>query len=164
MSSNVRQNYHKESEDGVNKQINLELYAMYTYLSMVRPFIFRSCVLLFHFPFPFQANYYDRHDVALPGVSKFFKKSAMEELDHAQKLMDFQNKRGGTVQLEPINKPAKNEWGSALEGMKAAQELERTVNQALLDLHKVSDCHGDFQVRFYYVWCMCVIQPPFPVR
>ena len=35
MSSNVRQNYHPDSEEGVNKQINLELYAMYTYLSMV---------------------------------------------------------------------------------------------------------------------------------
>lgn len=31
----VRQNYHPDSEEGVNKQINLELYAMYTYLSMV---------------------------------------------------------------------------------------------------------------------------------
>ena len=35
MASNVRQNYHQECEDAVNRQINLELYAMYTYLSMV---------------------------------------------------------------------------------------------------------------------------------
>ena len=33
--SQIRQNYHIESEEGVNKQINLELYAMYTYLSLV---------------------------------------------------------------------------------------------------------------------------------
>ena len=32
----VRQNYAEDSEKGVNKQINMELYAMYTYLSMVR--------------------------------------------------------------------------------------------------------------------------------
>lgn len=32
----VRQNYHDESEAGVNRQINLELYAFYTYTSMVR--------------------------------------------------------------------------------------------------------------------------------
>ena len=31
----VRQNYAQESEDGINKQINMELSAMYTYLSMV---------------------------------------------------------------------------------------------------------------------------------
>lgn len=33
--SQVRQNYHEESEAGVNKQINLELYAFYTYRSLV---------------------------------------------------------------------------------------------------------------------------------
>lgn len=31
----VRQNYHQDCEVGVNKQINLELYASYVYLSMV---------------------------------------------------------------------------------------------------------------------------------
>ena len=33
--SQVRQNYNEESEKGVNQQIGLELYAMYTYMSMV---------------------------------------------------------------------------------------------------------------------------------
>ncbi len=31
-----RQNYHEESEAAVNRQINLELYASYVYMSMVR--------------------------------------------------------------------------------------------------------------------------------
>ena len=48
----VRQNYSTESEDGVNKQINMELSAMYTYLSMVKlsfclhfkvSFLFNNC-------------------------------------------------------------------------------------------------------------------------
>ena len=30
-----RQNYHEDCEAGINKQINLELYASYVYLSMV---------------------------------------------------------------------------------------------------------------------------------
>ena len=79
-------------------------------------------------------------------MAKFFKKSSMEELGHAQKLIEFQNKRGGSVCLQAIEKPEKNDWGTALDGMKAAQALERTVNQSLLDLHKVADKHGDFQV------------------
>ena len=33
--SQCRQNYHEECEAGINKQINLELYASYVYLSMV---------------------------------------------------------------------------------------------------------------------------------
>ena len=40
----IRQNYLEASEAGVNKQINLELYASYTYLSMVSVF---SPVFLF---------------------------------------------------------------------------------------------------------------------
>ena len=31
--------------------------------------------------------------------------------------------------------------------MEAALELEKKVNKSLLDLHKVADSHGDFQVR-----------------
>ena len=34
--SQCRQNYHEDSEAGVNKQINMELFASYTYMSMVR--------------------------------------------------------------------------------------------------------------------------------
>ena len=33
--SQVRQNYSSDAEKGVNDQINMELYAFYTYLSMV---------------------------------------------------------------------------------------------------------------------------------
>ena len=33
--SKVRQNYHEECEASINKQINMELYASYVYMSMV---------------------------------------------------------------------------------------------------------------------------------
>merc|ERR1711976_1097412 len=68
-----RQNYHAESEAGVNKQINLELYASYVYQSM--------------------AFYFDRDDIALKDFHKFFSKSSEEEREHAEKLMKFQNQR-----------------------------------------------------------------------
>ena len=93
-----------------------------------------------------QSYYFDRDDVALPGFSKYFKKAADEEKEHAEKLMKFQVQRGGRIILSDIKRPAKDEWGSGLDAMQAALELEKTVNQALLDLHKISDKHGDFQV------------------
>ena len=34
--SQCRQNFHEDSEAGVNKQINMELFASYTYMAMVR--------------------------------------------------------------------------------------------------------------------------------
>ena len=96
--------------------------------------------------------------MALPGFAKYFKKSADEEKEHAEKLMKFQVQRGGRVVLNDIKKPAKDEWGSGLEAMQAALELERSVNQALLDLHKIADANNDFQVRFFFMtkcanWC-----------
>ena len=33
--SKCRQNYHDETEAGINKQINIELFAHYSYLAMV---------------------------------------------------------------------------------------------------------------------------------
>ena len=60
--------------------------------------------------------------------------------------MKFQNDRGGRIILQNIKRPAKDEWGSGLDAMQAAMELEKTVNQALLDLHKVADKHSDFMV------------------
>ena len=37
MASRIRQNYKEDCEALVNKQINMELYASYVYMSMVGP-------------------------------------------------------------------------------------------------------------------------------
>lgn len=120
-----RQNYHQDSEAGVNKQINMELYASYAYQSM--------------------AYYFDRDDVALKGFAKYFKANSDEEREHAEKFMKFQNQRGGRIVLQDIKAPEKSDWGSALEAMQAALSLEKSVNQSLLDLHGVADQHQDHQ-------------------
>jgi len=123
MGSQVRQNYHSDCEAAVNRMINMELYASYTYTSM--------------------AFYFSRDDVALPGFSRFFKENSEEEREHADKLLSFQNKRGGRIFLQDIQKPGRDEWGSGLEAMQGALDLEMKVNQALLDLHKLATEHGD---------------------
>jgi len=92
------------------------------------------------------AFYFDRDDVALPGFSKYFKKASEEEREHAEKLMKFQNKRGGRIVLQNISKPERDEWGTGLDAMQAALALEKNVNQALLDLHKIADSHTDAQM------------------
>nr|AIU94778.1 hypothetical protein [Phragmatopoma lapidosa] len=123
--SQPRQNFHSDSEAGINKQINLELYACYCYQSM--------------------AYYFDRDDVALPGFSKYFKKASDEEREHAERLMKYQNQRGGRIVLQNIQKPERDEWGTGLDAMQVALALEKNVNQSLLDLHKLGDSHGDAQ-------------------
>merc|ERR1712212_1351956 len=123
MTSVVRQNFHQECEAGINKQVNMEPHAHYVYLSM--------------------AMYFDRDDVALPGFAKYFKTASAEEAEHAEKFMKFQNSRGGRVLLKEIPKPEQDEWGSPLDAMKAALELEKTVNQSIIDLHAVAGDKAD---------------------
>ena len=119
----VRQNYHPTCEGAINKQINLELHAFYTYLSM--------------------AYHYDRHDIALQGFHEFYKKRSGEELEHAQKFMKYQNSRGGSIVLQDIRKANRETWGSCLETMENALTLERSVNEALLNLHATAGANND---------------------
>merc|ERR1711978_596080 len=135
MSSRIRQNFHEECEAFINKQINMEFYASFVYLSM--------------------ASYFSRDDQALHGFSKYFEKASGEEREHGLKLMRYQVKRGGKVVFQDIAQPSTMEWGTALEAMEATLELEKTVskassptnitlelypqvNQSLLDLHRVA--------------------------
>jgi len=121
--SQIRQNYPEECEALVNKQVNMEFYASYVYLSM--------------------SSYFNRDDQALPGFSGFFKKNSDEERSHGVALMNYQAKRGGRVVLQDISKPTSMEWGSPLDAMTAALELEKTVNQSLLNLQTAASEKGD---------------------
>eukprot|EP00088_Acartia_fossae_P050518 TRINITY_DN5660_c0_g2_i1.p1 TRINITY_DN5660_c0_g2~~TRINITY_DN5660_c0_g2_i1.p1 ORF type:complete len:170 (-),score=68.30 TRINITY_DN5660_c0_g2_i1:305-814(-) len=123
MASRIRQNYHEESEALINKQINMEFYASYVYLSM--------------------SSWFARDEQALHGFAGYFKKASDEERDHGVKLMGYQAKRGGKVVFQNIDKPSTMEWGTPLQAMEAALDLEKSVNQSLLDLHKAAGDKGD---------------------
>lgn len=121
--SSPRQNFSQECENAINKQINMELYASYVYLSM--------------------AYHFDRSDVALHGLHKYFKKASDEERGHAEKLMKYQNKRGGTIVLTDIKTPSKGNWGIAKDAMIEALNLEKEVNSSLLEIHALASTHND---------------------
>lgn len=44
MESQVRQNYHQDCEAAINRMVNMELFASYTYTSMVRRTTFKTNV------------------------------------------------------------------------------------------------------------------------
>merc|ERR1712200_342413 len=121
--SKIRQNYHEDCEALINKQINMEFYASYVYLSM--------------------SSYLNRDDQALHGFVDHFKKSSDEEREHGMKLMEYQTKRGGRTVFQDISKPTTMEWGTPLQAMLGALELEKTGNQSLLDLHAAAGEKGD---------------------
>uniref|UniRef100_A0A2K5YJI3 Ferritin n=1 Tax=Mandrillus leucophaeus TaxID=9568 RepID=A0A2K5YJI3_MANLE len=112
-TSQVRQNYHQDSEAAINRQINLELYASYVYLSM--------------------SYYFDRDDVALKNFAKYFLHQSHEEREHAKKLMKLQHQRGGRIFLQDIKKPDYDNWESGLNAMECS----------LLELHKLATDKND---------------------
>uniref|UniRef100_A0A452IL98 Ferritin n=1 Tax=Gopherus agassizii TaxID=38772 RepID=A0A452IL98_9SAUR len=125
MESQVCQNFHAECEAAVNLMVNLELYASYVYLSLMSSY------------------YFDRDDVALKHMAQFLKEQSHEEWEHAEKFLKYQNKRGGRIVLQDIKKPEQDEWGNSLEALQCALQLEKRVNQALLDLHKLATEKND---------------------
>ncbi|KAM9194141.1 LOW QUALITY PROTEIN: ferritin heavy chain-like [Dugong dugon] len=114
--SQVSQNYSQDSEATFNHQINLELHGSYVYLSM--------------------SYYFARVDVALKNFAKYFLHHSHEEREHAEKLMKLQN-QGGIV-LHDIMKPDCDDWESGLNAMECALQLEKSINQSLLELHKLA--------------------------
>ncbi|XP_053307465.1 ferritin heavy chain B-like [Spea bombifrons] len=123
MSSQLRQNYSQDSEAAINRMVNLKMYASYTYLSM--------------------SYYFNRDDVALHHVAEFFEELSHEEQEHAEKFQKYQNKRGGRIVLQDVKKPERDEWVNSLDAMQTALNLEKTVNQALLDVHRVATDRND---------------------
>jgi len=46
--------------------------------------------------------YFDRDDVALPNFSSFFLERSVKEREQAEKLLEYQNMRGGRILLQTI--------------------------------------------------------------
>ncbi|CAA2998331.1 ferritin-3, chloroplastic-like [Olea europaea var. sylvestris] len=126
----ARQKYADECEAAINEQINVEYNVSYAYHAMFA--------------------YFDRDNVALKGLAKFFKESSEEERDHAEKLMEYQNKRGGKVKLQSILMPLSEfdhaEKGDALYAMELSLSLEKLTNEKLLNLHAVASRNNDAQL------------------
>ena len=107
-------------------------------------------MLIFH-----QAYYFDRDDVAYSGFSAFFKKNSDEERDHGEKFIKYQNRRGGKVVFQDIAKPTSMEWGTPLEAMEAALELEKTVSIFIsYILILISSHHQGANIDFPLLLCM----------
>ncbi|XP_059317943.1 ferritin-2, chloroplastic-like [Lycium ferocissimum] len=129
-ASLARQKYTDQSEAAINEQINVEYNVSYVYHAMYA--------------------YFDRDNVALKGLAKFFKESSEEEREHAEKFMEYQNKRGGKVKLHSILMPLSEfdhaDKGDALYAMELALSLEKLTNEKLLNLHAVATRNNDVQL------------------
>ncbi len=110
----------------LNKQINMEMQAFYFYLNAGR--------------------YFQRKDVALHNVAKYFLDQANEEKGHSDMFQEYLILRGGDLRLLDIPAPsneALDTIDSLLNSMKQALKYEKTINNHLLDIHRLADTHND---------------------
>ena len=84
-------------EEGLNEQINAELYSEYIYLSM--------------------AAYYEEE--GLPGFASWMRAQADEERAHAMRIYDYVIERDGRVTLEAIDSPP-TEWADPTDAFRTA--------------------------------------------
>jgi len=112
----------KVCHDSISDQIHEEMTASITYL-----------VMSAHFSG--DQNY-------RPGVAKYFLDSAIEEREHAKKLMYYLLMRGGYIQNAAIKslEPKTNTWKSMTEALQDALTLEKKVTANIKNIIKV--CEG----------------------
>jgi ferritin len=95
-------------EAALNGQINAELHSSYLYLSMAAFF----------------------ESINLEGFAHWMRVQNQEENEHAMKIFDYVNERGGRVLLTGIEAPG-TAWESPLEAFLAAYQHERHISKRI---------------------------------
>ncbi|XP_045677210.1 ferritin light chain-like [Phyllostomus hastatus] len=85
---------------------------------------------------------FDQGAGALQGVGHVFR----EKREGSERLLKLQNQHGGRLLLQDVAEPSQDEWGKTQDAMEAALALEKTLNQALLDLHALASTRTDPQL------------------
>jgi len=115
--------YEYRMNDAINKQIQVELQGHYTYLYLSHTFNEKS-------------RYY-------PKVASYFRAKADEEMQHAERFIQYQNQRGGKFALgDSVTLPADITQCKTAKTLKeaftCAQSLELFVTNELTNLAKLA--------------------------
>ncbi len=116
-------------EQALNDQINMELGAYYTYLSMSSHF----------------------QSTGLPGFAAWMSHHASEEMTHAMKIYDYIHRRNGTVRLKAIAEPA-HKWDSIIAAFEDAFKHERKVSISIDNLVKLARDENDNATESFLQW------------
>jgi ferritin len=116
-------------QQALNDQLNAELQAYYTYLSV--------------------SAYFE--DQNLKGFAAWMRNHSDEELMHAMKIYDFINARRGRVQLQAIPQP-RIEWESALEAFEDALKHEQHVTHLINKLVELATQENDYATHSFLQW------------
>ncbi len=116
-------------EQGINDQINAELYSSYLYFAM--------------------ANYFEQ--ISLPGAAHWMRAQALEEMTHVTKFADYLNDRRGKVVLVAIDAPPA-EWESPMAAFTASYEHETTITTCINKLLDLALANSDHATANFLQW------------
>ena len=119
----------KPVQDAINEQIKDELYSAYLYLAMSAHFEVEG----------------------FTGFAVWTRGQAEEEVEHAMKLFDYVNERGGRVALQAIDQPPL-EWGTPLEIFESILEHEQKVTSLINDLVYLAREQKDNPSEIFLQW------------
>jgi len=120
---------HPDVQAALNDQICMELSSGYVYLAMAAQF---------------EAESYE-------GFAHWMRLQAGEEQEHAMKLFDYMNRRGGRVVLQAIPCPPE-EFGAPLDAFRNALEHEEAVTASIHRLYALAGEHDDIATQRELDW------------
>jgi ferritin len=116
-------------QQALNDQVQKELHSAYIYLSM--------------------AAYFEAEN--LPGAAHWMRGQAGEEQEHAMKLFDFIQDRGGRVTLQAIDAPPAT-FSSPLAVFEASYAHEQKVTKSIHDLYALAVKEADYPTQVMLQW------------
>ena len=113
----------------LNKQINMEMFSSYLYLSMAADFL----------------------DKNFNGFAAWMGIQAEEETGHAMKLFHYISERGARIDLEAIEAPQKS-WDSPLAAFKDALAHEKKVTASIGKIVDLAREKKDHATETFLQW------------
>jgi len=115
--------------EALNDQLNNELHAAYTYLSM-------------------HAHFEAEH---WPGFAHWMDLQSHEEVEHAMKFYNFILERDEAITLQAIDAPPA-EFQSPLDAFQKALAHEQKVTQQIHEIYKIAEDVGDYPTQVFLHW------------
>lgn len=115
--------------EGLNRQINMELYSAYLYLEINNYFLRRGLV----------------------GFAHWYAVQSHEECEHAMRIYRFLHDEGETVDLQPIARPD-GPFTSDAAVVAFALTHERLVTQCIHEIYDLAFASHDHRVMRFLDW------------
>lgn len=94
------------------------------------------------------AAYFDRRDAEFKGLTKFYKKMAREELDHADGIIEFMNRRGYTVLFSGVD-PVDIKNSSVSDLIRISVDFEDEVLRCITAIYKEAEKANDYSTTTF---------------